>query len=127
MSDMRTERDSLGEVQVPADAYYGAQTERARQNFPVSGLTFPRLFIAAMGLIKSEAAKVNAAMEIVPAELAAAIGQAADEVVAGVHDAHFPLDIFQTGSGTSTNMNTNEVVSNRERPVRKDRGQKRGR
>ncbi|MCZ6506805.1 MAG: class II fumarate hydratase [Acidobacteria bacterium] len=113
MSDMRTERDSLGEVQVPADAYYGAQTERARQNFPVSGLTFPRRFIAAMGLIKSEAAKVNAAMEIVPAELAAAICQAADEVVEGEHDAHFPLDIFQTGSGTSTNMNTNEVVSNR--------------
>jgi len=113
MSDTRIEKDSLGEVQVPADAYYGAQTERARQNFPVSGLRFPRRFIAAMGSIKSEAARVNAAMGIVEADLAAAVGQAADEVVAGKHDAHFPLDIFQTGSGTSTNMNANEVISNR--------------
>jgi len=113
MSDTRIEKDSLGEVEVPADAYYGAQTERARQNFPVSGLRFPRRFIAAMGLIKSEAAKVNSAMGIVEPEITGAIGRAADEVVEGRHDAHFPLDIFQTGSGTSTNMNANEVISNR--------------
>jgi len=113
MSDIRIEKDSLGEIQVPSEAYYGAQTERARRNFPVSGLTFSRRFIAAMGLIKSEAARVNESIGIVDGELATAIRQAADEVVAGQHDAHFPLDIFQTGSGTSTNMNTNEVISNR--------------
>jgi fumarate hydratase, class II len=113
MSDMRTERDSLGEIQVPTTAYYGAQTERARRNFPVSGLTFPRRFIAALGAIKSEAARVNSEMGIVDAPLAEAIRQAADEVATGDHDAHFPLDIFQTGSGTSTNMNANEVIANR--------------
>ena len=113
MSEIRIEKDSLGEVEVPSSAYYGAQTERARRNFPVSGLTFPRRFIAAMGLIKSEAATANEAMGIVDGELAAAIRQAADEVMAGEHDAHFPLDIFQTGSGTSTNMNANEVIANR--------------
>jgi fumarate hydratase, class II len=113
MSETRIEKDSLGPVEVPADAYYGAQTERARQNFPVSGLRFPRRFIAAMGLIKAEAAKVNAAMGIVDPKIAAAIERAAGEVVAGKHDAQFPLDIFQTGSGTSTNMNANEVISNR--------------
>jgi fumarate hydratase class II len=113
MSDTRIERDSLGDVEVPAGAYYGAQTERARRNFPVSGLTFPRRFIAALGMIKSEAAKINADRGIVPEDLAKAIRQAADEVVAGDLDAHFPLDIFQTGSGTSTNMNANEVISNR--------------
>jgi fumarate hydratase class II len=113
MSETRIEKDSLGPVEVPADAYYGAQTERARQNFPVSGLRFPRRFIAALGFIKAEAAKVNAAMGIVDSEIAAAIEQAAAEVAAGEHDRHFPLDIFQTGSGTSTNMNANEVISNR--------------
>jgi fumarate hydratase class II len=113
MSDTRTERDSLGEITVPAAAYYGAQTERARLNFPVSGLTFPRSFIAALGAIKSEAARANAEMGIVDASLAEAIRRAADEVAAGYLDAHFPLDIFQTGSGTSTNMNANEVISNR--------------
>ncbi|MDH3402078.1 MAG: class II fumarate hydratase [Acidobacteriota bacterium] len=113
MSETRIERDSLGEVEVPASAYYGAQTERARRNFPVSGLTFPRRFIAALGMIKSEAAKINAERGIVAPELAEAIRQAADEVVAGGLDAHFPLDVFQTGSGTSTNMNANEVISNR--------------
>ncbi len=113
MSDTRIEKDSLGEIEVPRGAYYGAQTERARRNFPVSGLTFPRRFIAAMGMIKSEAARVNGEMGIVDSELAMTIRQAADEVVAGLHDDQFPLDIFQTGSGTSTNMNANEVVSNR--------------
>ena len=113
MSQKRTETDSLGPIEVPADAYYGAQTERARRNFPVSGLTFPPRFIAAMALIKREAAVVNREMEIVPSELAEAIVQAADEVIAGQRNQDFPLDIFQTGSGTSTNMNTNEVIANR--------------
>ena len=113
MADNRVETDSLGPVEVPASAYYGAQTERARQNFPISGVRFPRHFIAAIGMIKGEAAAVNEEMGIVTSEVASAIRQAADEVVAGKHDEHFPLDIFQTGSGTSTNMNTNEVLSNR--------------
>ncbi len=113
MTDTRIEKDSLGEIEVPADVYYGAQTERARRNFPVSGLTFPRQFIAAMGLIKREAARVNAGQGVLEPEIAEAILQAADEVIAGELDRHFPLDIFQTGSGTSTNMNTNEVISNR--------------
>jgi len=112
-TDTRTERDSLGDVQVPADRYYGAQTERARQNFPVSGLTFPHRFLAAMARIKREAALVNKARGVVPAEVADAIVQAADEVIAGKLRHDFPLDIFQTGSGTSTNMNVNEVLSNR--------------
>ena len=113
MSDLRIERDSLGEIEVPASAYYGAQTERARQNFPVSGLRFPRRFIAALGQIKGEAAAVNEELGIVAPELAKAIRQAAGEVADGKHDDHFPLDIFQTGSGTSTNMNANEVIANR--------------
>lgn len=107
------EKDSLGEVAVPADAYWGAQTQRAVENFPVSGLRFPRRFIAAMGMIKVEAAGVNAELGVVPSELAEAVRQAADEVAAGELDEHFPLDIFQTGSGTSTNMNANEVIANR--------------
>jgi len=113
MSDTRIEKDSLGPVEVPARAYYGAQTERARQHFPVSGLRFPRRFLAALAMIKSECAAINAEMEIVPRKLADAIRQAAEEVVEGKLDEHFPLDIFQTGSGTSTNMNANEVISNR--------------
>ncbi|MEE8523701.1 MAG: class II fumarate hydratase [Thermoanaerobaculia bacterium] len=113
MSTTRTETDSLGPIEVPADAYYGAQTERAHRNFPVSGLRFPPRFIAAMGLIKREAAAVNQDMGHVPAEIAGAIVEAADEVIAGDRAADFPLDIFQTGSGTSTNMNVNEVLANR--------------
>src|SRR5688572_25405283 len=113
MGDTRTEKDSLGAVEVPAGAYYGAQTERARQNFPVSGLRFPRRFLAALGMIKGEAAAANAEMHIVPERLARAIRDAAEELVAGKLDEHFPLDIFQTGSGTSTNMNANEVIANR--------------
>jgi fumarate hydratase class II len=113
MSEIRTEKDSLGEVDVPAAAYYGAQTERARQNFPVSGLVFPRRFIGALGLIKREAAAVNADLGILDRTIAEAIRKAAAEVAEGTHDAHFPLDIFQTGSGTSTNMNANEVIANR--------------
>src|SRR4029078_6429398 len=113
MPDTRIEKDSLGPVEVPARAYYGAQTERARQNFPVSGVRFPRRFLAALAMIKSECAAVNAEMGIVPRKLADAIRQAAEEVVEGKLDLHFPLYIFQTGSGTSTNMNANEVISNR--------------
>jgi fumarate hydratase class II len=109
----RTETDSLGQIDVPADRYFGAQTERARRNFPVSGLRFPHRFIAAHALIKREAAKVNLRLELIPADVAAAIVQAADEVIAGRFADDFPLDIFQTGSGTSTNMNVNEVLSNR--------------
>ena len=113
MTETRTERDSLGEVQVPATAYYGAQTQRALENFPVSGLRFPRRFIGALGMIKSEAAAVNAELGAIDTVLAAPITQAADEVAEGRLDEHFPLDIFQTGSGTSTNMNANEVIANR--------------
>ena len=113
MASTRMEKDSLGEIEVPSDRYYGAQTERARRNFPVSGLRFPRAFIAAMGRIKKAAAETNRELGLVPEELVEAIVQAADEVIAGRFDDDFPLDIFQTGSGTSTNMNTNEVISNR--------------
>jgi len=113
MTQQRTEKDSLGEIEVAGDVYWGAQTERARQNFPVSGLVFQRRFIAALGLIKGECAAVNAEMGFVDGKLAEAIQIAAREVFDGKLDAHFPLDIFQTGSGTSTNMNANEVISNR--------------
>ena len=113
MADTRIERDSLGDVEVPASAYYGAQTERARQNFPVSGIRFPRRFIEALGLIKGNAAAVNAADGRLAPEIGEAIQQAAREVAGGELDEHFPLDIFQTGSGTSSNMNANEVIANR--------------
>ncbi len=109
----RIESDSLGEVEVPVTAYWGAQTERARRNFPVSGLVFPRRFLAALGAIKAECAAVNAELGILAPELAAAVRAAAAEVAEGKLDAHFPLDVFQTGSGTSTNMNANEVIANR--------------
>jgi fumarate hydratase, class II len=107
----RVERDSMGEVRVPADALYGAQTQRAVENFPVSGLRFPRTFIRALGMIKGAAAAANRSLGLLEPELAGAIQQAAAQVEEGVHDAHFPLDIFQTGSGTSTNMNANEVIA----------------
>ncbi|HEX4592952.1 MAG TPA: class II fumarate hydratase [Bryobacteraceae bacterium] len=108
--DYRTEHDTMGEVRVPASALYGAQTQRAVENFPISQMRFPRAFIRALGLIKSAAAKVNGRLEQLPADLAAAIEQAAEEVVAGQYDDQFVVDIFQTGSGTSTNMNANEVI-----------------
>jgi len=109
----RVEKDSLGEMTVPADALYGAQTQRAVENFPISGLRFPRSFIAALGLIKKVAAEANVELQLLDAELARSITEAADEVIRGDHDAQFPIDIFQTGSGTSTNMNANEVIANR--------------
>ncbi len=109
----RLERDSMGEVKVPANAYYGAQTQRAVENFPVSGIRFPRDFIQALGMIKLCAARVNLDLGLLDRKIAGAIIQAAQEVVEGKLDGEFVLDIFQTGSGTSTNMNANEVISNR--------------
>jgi fumarate hydratase class II len=113
MTDYRIEQDSLGEVKVPAEALYGAQTQRAIENFPVSGLRFPRVFIRALGLIKASAAEVNAELGLLAPETARAIQQAAQEVADGAWDDQFPLDIFQTGSATSTNMNANEVIAGR--------------
>ena len=109
----RTERDSMGEMQVPANAYYGASTQRAVLNFPISDLRFPRHFIKALGQIKLSAAQTNAALGLVDEKIAQAIVQAAQEVIDGKLDGEFVLDIFQTGSGTSTNMNANEVIANR--------------
>src|SRR5579863_1334944 len=106
----RIERDTMGEMRVPADALYGAQTARAVENFPMSGLRLPRPFIRALALIKSAAARVNGERGWLPAEKAAAIERAAEEVFAGAHHAQFVVDVFQTGSGTSTNMNANEVI-----------------
>jgi fumarate hydratase class II len=103
----------MGELPVPADAYYGVQTARAIENFPISSLRMPRSMIRAMGLIKRAAASVNHSLGLLDKKLAEAIRQAATEVVEGKLDAEFPVDIFQTGSGTSTNMNANEVISNR--------------
>ncbi|MCA1833847.1 MAG: class II fumarate hydratase [Actinomycetota bacterium] len=113
MVDFRVEKDSMGEVRVPSSAYWGASTQRAVDNFPVSGRRFPRRFIAAVGLIKWAAATTNEAMGVVEPKIAEAIRSAAEEVIDGRLDEHFPLDIFQTGSGTSTNTNANEVIANR--------------
>ncbi len=109
----RIERDTMGELAVPAEAYYGVQTARAIENFPISSLRMPRAVIRAMGMIKRAAATVNHSLGLLDKKPAEAIKQAATEVVDGHLDAEFPVDIFQTGSGTSTNMNTNEVISNR--------------
>ncbi|QOW23620.1 class II fumarate hydratase [Lysobacter sp. H23M47] len=109
--DVRTEHDSMGELQVPADALWGAQTQRAVDNFPVSGRPMPRGFIRALGLVKAAAATVNADLGLLPKGRAAAIRKAAMAVADGTHDAQFPVDIFQTGSGTSSNMNANEVIA----------------
>ncbi|WP_255170767.1 class II fumarate hydratase [Natrononativus amylolyticus] len=111
--EFRTESDSLGEMQVPADAYWGAQTQRAVENFPISGITFGRRFVRALGVVKKAAAQANRDLDLVAAEEAEAIIEAADEVIAGKHDDQFPVDVFQTGSGTSSNMNANEVIANR--------------
>src|SRR2546421_5870986 len=112
-AQFRTETDSLGEMQVPADAYYGAQTARAVENFPISDLRFSRQFIRALGLIKKYAAITNTALGFLPQKISDAIQKAAQEVVEGKLDDQFVVDIFQTGSGTSTNMNANEVIANR--------------
>ncbi|MFQ5669212.1 MAG: class II fumarate hydratase [Acidobacteriota bacterium] len=113
MQDTRVEEDSMGSMEVPGRAYYGAQTQRAVLNFPVSGLRFPPPFLRALGLIKGAAAQANCDLGRLEERLAAAIIQAAGEVAQNKLDDHFVLDIFQTGSGTSTNMNANEVIANR--------------
>jgi fumarate hydratase class II len=112
MAATRIERDSMGELVVPADALYGAQTARAVENFPISGQGLGRELIRALGLIKRAAAEVNGALGLLPAGLAEAIALAAAEVAEGRHDDHFPIDVFQTGSGTSSHMNANEVIAN---------------
>src|SRR5436190_4851055 len=111
--EIRIEKDAMGEVRVPAWALWAAQTQRAVENFPISGLRFPRQFIRALGLVKVCSAKVNHELGLLPDKQANAIIQAAREVADGKLDEHFPIDIFQTGSGTSTNMNANEVIANR--------------
>jgi fumarate hydratase class II len=107
----RTEHDTMGEVQVPADALYAAQTQRAVENFPISGRPIEPAQIRALGLVKGAAARVNKTLGVLDGEIADAIADAADEVASGAHDAEFPIDVFQTGSGTSSNMNANEVIA----------------
>ncbi|MGQ0658228.1 MAG: class II fumarate hydratase [Chromatiales bacterium] len=109
--EYRIEKDSMGEVKVSADALYGAQTQRAVENFPISGLRMPRAFIEAIGLIKAAAAMANHELGFIDKDMAETIEVSALEVSTGLHDAHFPVDVFQTGSGTSSNMNANEVIA----------------
>jgi fumarate hydratase, class II len=113
MQKVRKERDSMGEVEVPADAYYGASTQRAVLNFPISGQPFPRRFIRALGMVKKAAAQTNQDLGLLSRRRARAIAAAAQEVIDGKLDDQFPIDIYQTGSGTSTNTNANEVIANR--------------
>ncbi|MDQ1601176.1 MAG: fumarate hydratase, class, partial [Actinomycetota bacterium] len=110
-SDFRIEHDSMGDVPVPRDALWRAQTQRAVENFPISGLPIDRALIGALASVKGAAASVNAELGVLDADLATAIHDAAAEVARGDHDAHFPIDVFQTGSGTSSNMNANEVIA----------------
>src|ERR1700676_4486962 len=107
----RIEKDSMGEVRVPAEALYGAQTQRAVENFAIGPYRLQRPFIKALGFVKSCSARVNADLGLLPRELATAIGQAADSIARGEHYQQFVVDVFQTGSGTSTNMNANEVIA----------------
>jgi len=107
----RVEKDSMGELEVPADALYGASTQRAVLNFPISGQRFPRRFLRALAQIKQAAAETNAELGLLEQPVAEAISAAATEVAEGRHDDHFPIDVYQTGSGTSTNTNMNEVVA----------------
>src|SRR5690554_1928209 len=111
MAEYRIEHDTMGEVRVPADALYRAQTQRAVENFPISGITLERRHIEALARIKKAAARANAELGVLDKDIADAIVAAAEEVASGAHDAHFPVDVFQTGSGTSSNMNTNEVIA----------------
>jgi fumarate hydratase class II len=110
--NFRTERDSMGELQVPADALYGAQTQRAIDNFPISELTMPAAFIRALALVKYGCAEANLKLELIEQSKARAIQAVAEKISAGEYLQHFPVDVFQTGSGTSTNMNANEVIAN---------------
>ncbi|NQU75629.1 MAG: aspartate ammonia-lyase, partial [Planctomycetes bacterium] len=109
----RTETDSLGQVRIPAEALYGAQTARAVENFPISGRRMPHAFISILAAIKHAAAETNCQLGLLSADRAKWITQAAEEIAVGKLDEHFPVDVFQTGSGTSTNMNVNEVIANR--------------
>ena len=109
--EYRLERDTMGEVAVPVDALYRAQTQRAVENFPISGRGLERSQIRALGLVKGACARVNGKLGVLDSALTEAIASAADEVAAGEHDAQFPVDVFQTGSGTSSNMNANEVIA----------------
>ena len=109
--EFRIEHDTMGEVKVPVDALYSAQTQRAVENFPISGKTLEREHIAALAQVKKAAATANEELDVLDSQRAAAIRSAADKVISGDFDAHFPIDVFQTGSGTSSNMNTNEVLS----------------
>ncbi|HEV8595059.1 MAG TPA: class II fumarate hydratase [Thermoplasmata archaeon] len=112
MSEFRAEKDTMGEVRVPSNALWGASTQRAVENFPISGLRFPRVFLEALGLVKAACAEANMELGLLDRTLGGAIARAARDVAAGKHDDQFPLDIFQTGSGTSTNTNANEVIAN---------------
>lgn len=105
LSGWRTERDTMGELEVPSEALYGASTQRAVRNFRVSGLRMPRRFLGALGHIKAAAARANGRLGLLPAHVADAIADAAEQVASGALDQHFPVDVFQTGSGTSSNMN----------------------
>jgi len=110
---MRTEKDSMGEIQVPADRYWGAQTQRSLEHFKIGGDRFPREMIRALGVLKKSAAKANQTLGLLDEKKSRVIQQAADEVISGKLDSHFPLVVWQTGSGTQTNMNANEVIANR--------------
>ena len=126
MSGSRLEKDSFGTIEVPAERLWGAQTERSRRFFRISGERMPLALIYALALVKKAAATVNADLGLLPKEKAQAIARAADEVLAGRHDAEFPLVVWQTGSGTQTNMNVNEVLANRASELLGgERGQKR--
>lgn len=122
MSEFRIEKDSMGEIKVPKNAYYAAQTQRAVDNFPISGIPFSRSMIKALGIVKASCAKVNADLGLIDSEVASYIMKASQEVIDGKLDDHFPLDIFQTGSGTSTNMNTNEVIASRGSEIARQEG-----
>ncbi len=111
--EYRIETDTMGEIKVPSDRYYGAQTARSLENFKIGGERLPRELIRALGILKKAAAMVNKELGTLPADKADLIIKAADEVIAGKLDDHFPLVVWQTGSGTQTNMNANEVISNR--------------
>lgn len=109
---VRIEKDSMGELEVPIDALWGAQTQRAINNFPISGQPMPKSFIRSLGLVKKACAKANISLDLLEPTIGEAISEAADRVIKGEVDQHFPVDIYQTGSGTSSNMNANEVISN---------------
>src|SRR5690348_4296449 len=126
MAEYRIERDSFGEIRVPAERLWGAQTQRSLENFRISGERMPMELIRALALVKRSCARVNLELEALPADKAKAIAAAADEVLAGRHDGEFPLVVWQTGSGTQSNMNVNEVLANRASEILGgERGQKR--